>query len=74
MQIAKWFIYVGMTLIVIGLLIWLGSKLGIPFGKLPGDINVQKEKVSFHFPIITCIIVSIVLTLLLNLIFWWMRK
>jgi heme/copper-type cytochrome/quinol oxidase subunit 2 len=70
----KWFIYVGLGLVVIGVLIWLGSKMGIPFGKLPGDIHVQKEKFSFYFPIATSIIVSIVLTILINLIFWFLRK
>lgn len=70
----KWFIYAGIALIVIGLLIWLGSKLGISFGKLPGDIHVQNEKFSFYFPIVTSIIVSIVLTLVINLIFWFLKK
>jgi hypothetical protein len=70
----KWFIYAGLGLVTVGLLIWLGSKLGISFGKLPGDIHVQKEKFSFYFPIVTSIIASVVLTLLINLIFWLMRK
>ncbi len=70
----KWFIYVGIGLILIGLLILLGSKLGISFGRLPGDIHVQKEKFSFYFPIVTSIVVSIVLTVIINLIFWFLRK
>ena len=70
----KWFVYAGIGLIVIGLLIWLGSKLGIAFGKLPGDIHVQKEKFSFYFPIVTSILVSVILTLLINLIFWFLKK
>ena len=70
----KWFIYIGLALIAVGLLIWLGSKWGISFGKLPGDIHVQKEKFSLYFPIVTSIIASIILTLLINLIFWLMRK
>ena len=70
----KWFIYIGLGLIVIGVLIWLGSKMGLSFGKLPGDIHVQKEKVSFYFPIVTSIIFSIVLTILINLIFWFLKK
>jgi uncharacterized protein HemY len=70
----KWFIYAGIGLVVIGLLIWLGAKLGISFGKLPGDVHVQKEKFSFYFPIMTSIIVSVVLTLIINLIFWFLRK
>lgn len=71
---SKWFIYAGIALIAIGCLFWLGSKIGISFGKLPGDIHVQKEKFSFYFPIVTSLIASIVLTVLINLIFWLMRK
>ena len=70
----KWLIYAGIGLIVVGLLVWLGSRMGISFGKLPGDIHVQKEKFSFHFPIVTSILVSILLTLVINLIFWFLRK
>jgi hypothetical protein len=46
---------------------WL-SKL--PFGRLPGDINIQRENFSFHFPLMT----SILLSLLLTLILWLWRK
>jgi hypothetical protein len=73
-SLGKWVIYAGLALIVVGFLIWLGSKWGISFGKLPGDISVQKEKFSLHFPIVTCILVSIVLTILINFIFWLFRK
>ena len=71
---AKWFVYAGIGLIVIGLLFWLGSRMGISFGKLPGDIHVQKERFSFYFPIATSIFVSILLTLIINLIFWFLKK
>lgn len=73
-MIGKWLIYAGLALIAIGLVFWLGSKWGIPFGKLPGDIHVQKEKFSFNFPIVTCIFISVALTILINLIFWLFRK
>ena len=46
---------------------WL-SKL--PFGRLPGDIHVVREGFSFHFPIVTCAVTSVVLTLL----FWIFRR
>lgn len=65
----KWFVYAGLFLVLIGALIWIGTKLGIPFGRLPGDISVQKDNYSINFPIVTSIIISIVLTVLLNLIF-----
>jgi len=54
----------GAVVLAIGLLWpWL-SKL--PLGKLPGDIFVQSDKFSFGFPIVTCILISIILTILMN--------
>ena len=69
MSLATWFVIFGVVLIVIGLLIWLG----LPLGKLPGDIQYKGEKTSVYFPIVTSIVISIVLTILLNAIFW-MKK
>ena len=55
----------GLFLVIIGLLITFGSKIGI--GRLPGDIFVEKGNFKFFFPITTSIILSIVLSLLLRL-------
>jgi hypothetical protein len=52
----------GVTLVVIGLLIMLAERFHIPFGRLPGDIAWQGKNGSFYFPIVTCILVSLVLT------------
>ena len=41
--------------------------LGVPFGRLPGDISYRRGNFSFHFPIVTSIIVSIILTLLFTI-------
>lgn len=61
-------ILIGIALVLIGLLWpWL-SKLGL--GRLPGDIVVQREGFSFYFPIVTCLIVSVVASLL----FWLFRR
>lgn len=38
-------------------------------GNLPGDIYIKRETFSFHFPVVTCIIISIILTVILNLIY-----
>ena len=56
------------ALILIGILIltlrlfWLLAK-EIPLGRLPGDISVKGEKYSFYFPIVTCIVISIIVSL-----------
>ncbi|MCY3823503.1 MAG: DUF2905 domain-containing protein [Nitrospinae bacterium] len=64
----KTLILLGAVLMVLGLVFVLAPK--IPFlGKLPGDIHLRGKNWSFSFPVVTCIVISIVLTLLLNL-FW----
>ena len=55
----------GMVLVVVGGLAVLGVRL--PFGRLPGDIAIEGEHGSFYFPITTMIVISAVLTVLLNL-------
>ena len=42
----------------------------LPFGRLPGDIHIVREGFSFHFPIVTCIVISLVLSIL----FWIFRR
>jgi uncharacterized protein HemY len=59
----------GKFLIVIGLLIAAAGvliSLGVPLGRLPGDISYRRGNFSFHFPIVTSIVVSIILTLLFS--------
>ncbi len=64
----KWLIIIGIILLLAGLLWpWL-SKLGL--GHLPGDIRIKGEGYDFYFPLTSCIIVSLVL----SLIFWLLRK
>jgi hypothetical protein len=65
---ARLLIIGGVVLILAGLAWpWLG-RLGL--GRLPGDILIQRGQTSFYFPIVTCIIVSVVLSVL----FWLFRK
>jgi hypothetical protein len=61
----KWLIIFGVLLIISGIL--LIFKVPIPFGKLPGDIVIQGKNFSFYFPIVSCIILSIILSLLFYL-------
>ncbi|AHM56262.1 hypothetical protein EAL2_c09630 [Peptoclostridium acidaminophilum DSM 3953] len=63
--LGKNLILMGIVLIVIGVLFTLGSRLGI--GRLPGDIFIKKGNMTFYFPVVTSIVISIVLTLILNL-------
>lgn len=64
----KFLIIAGIIIVIVGLLIYLSPK--IPYlGKLPGDIRIERENFRFYFPLTTSILLSILLTLLLNLFF-----
>ena len=68
MEIRKLLIVMGIALLAAGVAWpWL-ARLGL--GRLPGDIVVQRPGFSFYFPVVTCLLVSVVLTLL----FWLFRK
>ncbi len=54
-------VFAGIVVVAAGVLLWWG----VPIGRLPGDIVVRREHFSFHLPITTSILASIVLTLLL---------
>lgn len=59
----------GRLLVVIGLLIagvGLLMTMGVPFGRLPGDVVVRRGSFSFYFPIVTCVVLSVLLTIVLS--------
>jgi hypothetical protein len=65
-ETGKYLFIAGLVLALAGLLIWkTGGVAGL--GRLPGDISVRRPGFSFYFPITTCIVVSIILTLLMRL-------
>jgi hypothetical protein len=65
-ELGRILLVVGLVLVVIGGLAALGVRL--PFGRLPGDIAIEGERGGIYIPIVTMIIVSVVLTVLLNLL------
>ena len=66
--LGKIIIALGVALVVIGGLVWLLGRSGLPLGRLPGDIRIEGEKVSCYAPIVTMIILSVVLTVVLNIV------
>tara|TARA_A100001015_G_scaffold107224_1_gene118952 strand:- start:233 stop:436 length:204 start_codon:yes stop_codon:yes gene_type:complete len=62
-MIQKTFVIIGVLFILVGLLYPFLRDIGL--GRLPGDIVIKKENSSFYFPIVTCIIVSVVVSLIL---------
>jgi hypothetical protein len=61
----KTLIGLGVLLIVVGLLLTLGERLPFRLGRLPGDIVIRGKNSAFYFPVVTCLIVSVALSLLL---------
>jgi hypothetical protein len=67
-SLGKGIVALGVILIVLGGALWLLAKVGLPLGRLPGDIRIEGERVSCYVPIVTMIILSVVLTIVLNVI------
>ena len=66
----KLFIYAGVALIAIGVAVIAAGKLGVPFGRLPGDIVWRGKNTTFYFPVVTCVLLSLVL----SLVAWLFRR
>jgi hypothetical protein len=68
-NLGKVLVVVGLVIAVVGAMLWSGIGRSW-FGRLPGDIHYSRDNFSFHFPIVTCLLISIVLAIL----FWLFRK
>ena len=68
-DLGKFLVILGLLLAVVGVLLWSGIGKGW-LGRLPGDIHYTKGNFSFHFPIVTCLLLSLLLTIIL----WLLRK
>jgi uncharacterized protein YybS (DUF2232 family) len=68
-ELGKMLLVLGAVLALVGLLLWTGLGKGW-LGRLPGDVHYSRGNFTFHFPLITCILVSLLLTFLL----WLFRK
>ncbi len=68
--VAKMMIIAGCLLVIAGLLWQVGGRF-LNLGRLPGDIVVEKENFRFYFPIVTCIVISIALSLISYLFRWF---
>jgi hypothetical protein len=68
MQLQKWLIIIGCLFIVAGLCLPWILKLGL--GRLPGDIYIKKDYITFYFPIVTCIVLSVII----SLIIWFFKR
>jgi len=70
-QIGKWLVALGIGIAILGSLLLAGSRLGsrVPWlGRLPGDIHVERKGFSCYFPLASGLVLSILLTIVLNLL------
>jgi hypothetical protein len=65
-ELGKFIVIIGVVTTLVGFVIWSGLTPKW-LGRLPGDIRIEREHSAFYFPIVTCIILSIVLSLLFSL-------
>jgi hypothetical protein len=65
-ELGKFVVIIGIIMTLVGLVIWSGVAPKW-LGRLPGDIRIEREHSAFYFPVVTCIILSIVLSLLLSI-------
>jgi hypothetical protein len=70
METGKLLLIAGLLLCAAGGLLWLAGHWNLPFGRLPGDIRIERPNFRFYFPLATCLLISAVLTAL----FWLLRK
>lgn len=65
-ELGKMLVVFGAVLVVVGLILWSGFGRGW-FGRLPGDIHVHRGNFTFYFPVVTCILLSIILTIIMRI-------
>jgi hypothetical protein len=63
-EVGKFILIIGLVLVAVGALLWRFPSLFGWVCRLPGDVSVQKGNFSFYFPIVTCILISVIVTLL----------
>ena len=66
-ELGKMLLGAGLAIALMGAMILLAARTGLPLGRLPGDFLYKGKNVSFYFPLGTCIVISIVLSAILYL-------
>jgi hypothetical protein len=75
-ELGRVMVFAGVALATIGALVWFAARSGglpLRLGRLPGDIAYQGKHGSFYFPVMTCILLSVAVTLILWLVQWLKR-
>jgi hypothetical protein len=72
--VARWVILTGFVIIIIGIGLWLAGRFELPLGRLPGDIHIERNGFSCFIPLATSIILSLLLTLALNILLRFLNR
>ena len=62
-ELGRLLVALGVLLVVVGGILLLASRLGLPLGRLPGDIVIQRENMTVYLPLGTCILLSVLISL-----------
>jgi hypothetical protein len=65
MNLGRMLIMIGLVVLVLGVIVSLGEKLPIRFGRLPGDVEIRGKNSIFYFPVVTCLLLSVILSFVL---------
>jgi hypothetical protein len=72
-NLGKFLLIGAVALAIVGILLMVMGNIPF-FGRLPGDIALRRNGSTFYFPIVTCLVLSVVLTILINVILWIFRR
>jgi hypothetical protein len=72
--IGRWLLVVGLIVAAAGGVLWLAARLGFPLGRLPGDLRFEGKGFNCSFPLASSLLISLLLTLAINLIARWMSR
>ena len=72
--LGRMLLVVGALLVLFGLVLIFAGRLDLPFGRLPGDIVYRRDNVTVYAPLVSCLVISVLLTVVLNLIFWLLQR
>lgn len=67
-QTGKYIVMAGIVIVVIGVVVYFFHNKLNWFGRLPGDIRIERENFRFYFPVVTMVVVSLILTLIINIV------
>jgi hypothetical protein len=67
-ELGKMLLGVGLAIAVVGALLLLAAHMGLPLGRLPGDFSYKGKNFSFYFPLGTCILISVILSVILYIL------